>query len=179
MIAGNDAHLPAGPLHEAGIVGGRGDDRPGLPVSALKDLTKETLRRLDASQGPAIRRVQHAALAVDHLDGVRDGKTGNDGGMTGSHTADDPGEQVRRRKAARDVVDQHDPVVGAKHRQTRLDGSRPIGASGHYVHPDRPAVASMVAGSDLAALARVGGRRHDDHAPHLTAAQNAPKCVSQ
>ena len=111
VIAGDDANVPTDPFHEPGIVGG--GCAPGVSVCALKHFTKEPLRGLNATQRLSIRSVQHATLGVDHLDGVGHRESGNDGRMACTHAADDPFEQIRRRKTPGNVVNQHDPVVVA------------------------------------------------------------------
>jgi len=166
MIAVDDMHVPADPLDEPGVIGGGG----GAGVGLLEHLTQEPLRGLDGPQRLAIRSPQHAALGIDHLDGVGDRESGNDGRMASSDGADDPGEQVRRRQAPGHVMNQDDAVARAQCAQAYLDRSGPIRPSGHYIHPR--VLTQDVGGGP--ALSDVRDGRHDDYVLHLGTAENAP-----
>ena len=168
MITWDHAYVPAVALNQTGIIGGR--STVGVGVGELQHLAKEPLRSLDDAQRPAIWGVQHTAVMVDHLDGVGDRESGNDGRMASSDGADDPGEQVRRRQAPGHVMNQDDAVARAQCAQAYLDRSGPIRPSGHYIHPR--VLTQDVGGGP--ALSDVRDGRHDDYVLHLGTAENAP-----
>jgi hypothetical protein len=175
MIAGDDAHMPAGLLNEPGIVGGGGDDRLGVLVGVLEHLTKESLGGLYAAQRLTIRSRQHFTLGIDHLDGVGHREPGNDGGMARANSADNPVEEVRGRQTSGDVMDKDDAVVMAQRRKTCLHRGRPIHPSGHDIHPG---VVREGAG-DVATLVEMRTGGHDDDMRHVATTKGAPQCVSQ
>lgn len=170
-IAGDDAHASAGPLHQAGVIGGRASCGMGV----LQHLPQESLRGLDATQRLAVRSVQHAPLRVDHLDRVGHRKAWNHGGMARPDGPDDPVEQVRRRQAASDIVNQDDPVLVPQGGQPSLDRGRPVRSAGHDINL---AVISEEPGRSPA-LVDMRARGHDDDVPHLNTAKSTPQCVSQ
>ena len=178
MITGDDMHVPTCPLNQTGVIGRGGDIRAAAGVSVLEHVTQEPLRGLDSTQRLTIRRRQHAALGVHHLDRVGHREAGDDGRMACAHGADDPGEQVRRRKASGYVMNQHDGVVVVQCRQPCLHRSRAIHPSGHDVHPGVLTIQAVEAG-DPQALVDMGAGSHDDHVSHLPTTKNAPERVSQ
>lgn len=171
-IAGDDAHVPTSPLNQTGVIGGRASTT-GMGV--LEHLPQEPLRGLNATQRLALRSRQHAALCVDHLDRVGHRKAWHHGGMAGPDGSDDPVEQIRRRQAASDIVNQDDPVFVPQGGQSRLHRSRPVHPAWHDVHL---AVISEEPGGSPA-LVDMGARGHDDDVSHLRATKSAPQCVSQ
>jgi len=170
MIAGDDAHVPAGLLNEPGIVGGGGDDRTGVCVGVLEHLTTESLRGLYAAQRLTLRSRKHPAMGVDHLDGVGHREPRNNGWMAGTHGADNPLEQVRRRQTPGDVMDQDDAVVVAQRRKSCLNRSRPVHPSGHDIHPG--VVSDEV--RNVATPVEMGAGGHDDDVRHLATTKSAP-----
>jgi len=170
-ITGDDPHVSTSPLHQTGVIGGRASTGMGV----LEHLPKEPLRGLNATQRLAVRSLLHAALRVDHLDRVGHRQAWHHGGMAGPDGSDDPVEQIRRRQAASDIVNQDDPVLVPQGGQSRLHRSRPVHPAEHDINL---AVISEEPGRSPA-LFDMGARGHDDDVPHLHTTKSAPKCVSQ
>jgi hypothetical protein len=182
VISGDDAHLPTGPFHQPGVIGRRGPVRVGVRVGVgvgmLKHLAQEPLRGLDGAEPLAIRGRQDMSPQVDRLDGVGHRQPGHDRRSTGANGTDDPVEQVGRRQASGDVMNQDDLVVGLQRGQPRLHRRRTVHPAWHDI--DRAVVIlcpAVVGGGQ--ALVDMGAGRNDDHVLHLRATKSAPQCVSQ
>ncbi len=116
-VAGDRAHLEAGPAEQRGIVGERGARRFGLGVRLPERGRPERLGRLTEHELlPRLHALDDLAAHAEHR--VGDGQYG-DRAVGALHTLDDAREEIGGCERPRRVVDGHD-VHGLGNRRERL-----------------------------------------------------------